>query len=139
MAHFIPLSAGGKSAEDLTRIFVREIWRLHGMLQDIISDRDSRFSSSAWKVFLATLGIKPRISTAFHPQSDGQTERIHQTIEAYLRSSANKERSDWCNLLPMAEYAYNNSATAGTGQTPFHANYDRLPGITTPLRLGNAL
>ena len=97
-------------------------------------NRDSRFTSSTWKVFLATLGIKPRISTAFYPQTDRQTERINQVIETYLRTFVNKEQSDWCDLLPMAEYAYNNSTTTATGQTPFYANYGRHPETTTPRR-----
>ena len=77
MAHFIPLSPGSKTAEGLARIFAREIWRLHGLPRDIVSDRDSRFSSDTWKVFIAALGIRPRMSTAFHPQTDGQTERVN--------------------------------------------------------------
>ena len=134
MAHFIPLSPGGKKAEDLARIFAREIWRLHGLPRDIVSDRDSRFTSDTWRVFLAALGVRPRMSTAFHPQTDGQTERTNQVIEAYLRSFVNKEQSDWVELLPMAEYAYNNSMTTATGLTPFYANYGFHPETTAPRR-----
>ena len=92
MAHLIPLPPKGKTAEDLARIFAREIWRLHGLPRDIVSDRDSRFTSDTWRVFIATLGIRPRMSTAFHPQTDGQTERVNQVIEAYLRSLLTKSR-----------------------------------------------
>ena len=74
MAHFIPLSPGGKTAEDLARIFAREIWRLHGLPRDIVSDRDSRFTADIGRVFLTTLGIHPEMSTAFHLQTNGQTE-----------------------------------------------------------------
>jgi len=63
------------------------------------------------------------MSTAFHPQNDGQTERLNQTIEAYLRVFFSKEQDDWVRLLPMAEFAYNNSTTAGNGTSPFYANY----------------
>jgi hypothetical protein len=94
MAHFIPLQKNGKTTEDLARIFAKEIWKLHGLPTDIVSDRDSRFTSTTWKAFIGTLGIKPRISTAFHPQTDGQTERLNQTIEAYLRSFVNHEMDD---------------------------------------------
>ena len=134
MAHFIPLASEAKTAEDLARIFAREIWRLYGLPRDIISDRDSRFTSATWQVFLATLGIKPRMSTSFHPQTDGQTERINQTIEAYLRPFINQEQDDWVDLLPMAEHAYNNSTTTATETTPFYANYRRYPESLNPRR-----
>jgi transposase InsO family protein len=132
MAHFIPLQKDGKTTADLVKIFAREIWKLHGLPLDIISDRDSRFTSSTWKVFLGTLGIKPRMSTAFHPQTDGQTERLNQTIEAYLRSFVNHEMNDWVDLLPMAEFAYNNSVTTATGLSPFYANYGYNPNGSNP-------
>jgi len=132
MAHFIPLLKDCKTAEDLSRIFAREIWRLHGLPRDIVSDRDSRFTSTTWQVFLSVLGIKPRMSTAFHPQTDGQTERVNQTIEAYLRPFVNKEMNNWVDLLPMAEHAYNNSVTTATGMTPFYANYGRHPESLNP-------
>ena len=74
------------------------------------------------------------MSTAFHPQTDGQTERTNQVIEAYLRSFVNKEQSDWVQLLLMAEYAYNNSVTTATGLTPFYANYGFHPETTAPRR-----
>ena len=70
MAHFIPLEIDRKKTDDLIRLFIRYYWRLHGIPQDIISDRDSRFTSRLWKDFLKLVGIKPRISTAFHPQTD---------------------------------------------------------------------
>ena len=81
------------------------IWRLHGLLRDIVSDRDSRFTSNTWKDFLSVTGIRPHMSTAFHPQTDGQTERVNQVIEAYLRPFLNQEQDDWVDLLPMAEHA----------------------------------
>jgi transposase InsO family protein len=74
MAYFIPLQKDGKITVDLTKIFAKEIWKLHGLPMDIVSDRDSRFTSTTWKAFIGTLGIKPRMSTAFYPQMDGQME-----------------------------------------------------------------
>jgi transposase InsO family protein len=132
MAHFVPLPKNGKTASDLTRIFTREIWRHHGLPSDIVSDRDSRFTSEVWKEFLRLSGIRPRMSTAFHPQTDGQTERLNQTIESYLRSFVNHEQDDWVNLLPMAEFAYNNSVTTATGLSPFYANFGFHPTATNP-------
>jgi hypothetical protein len=132
MAHFIPLKKDQKTAEYLVRIFAREIWRFHGIPTDIISDHDSHFTSTEWKQFLGILGVQPRMSTSFHPQTDGQPERINQTIEAYLRSFINYEMDNWVGLLPMAEFAYNNSVTQATGISPFFANYGRYPGCTNP-------
>jgi hypothetical protein len=136
MAHFIPLKPGRRGAEDLARIFAKEIWRFHGLPTDIVSDRDSRFTSDFWKEFLRLLGIRPRMSTAFHPQTDGQTERMNQTIEAYLRSFVNHEMDDWRELLPMAEFAYNNSVTTATGKSPFYANYGFHPALSNPAEQG---
>jgi hypothetical protein len=72
------------------------------------------------------------MSTAFHHQTDGQTQRLNQTIEAYLRSFVNHEQNDWVSLLPMAEFAYNNSVTMATGQSPFYSNYGFHPTATNP-------
>jgi len=130
MAHFVPLQE--KSFTDLAVIFAKEVWRLHGLPTDIVSDRDSRFTSETWKEFLSLLGIRPRMSTAFHPQTDGQTERLNQTIEAYLRAFVSQEQDNWASLLPMAEFAYNNSVTMGNGVTPFYANYGFHPATMDP-------
>ena len=111
MAHFVPLLKEEKKAEDLCQIFAREIWRLHGIPSDIVSDRDARYTSTTWQVFLSILGIRPRMSTSFYPQTDGQTERTNQMIQAYLRSYVNQVMSDWADLLPMAEFAYDNTIT----------------------------
>jgi len=130
MAHFIPLKE--KTALDLARIFAKEIWKNHGLPTDIVTDRDLRFTSEVWREFLKILEIRPRMSTAFHPQMDGQTERLNQTIEAYLRAFVGHEQDDWVRLLPMAEFAYNNSVTTGNGVTPFYANYGFHPQTINP-------
>jgi len=130
MAHFVPLQE--KTAQDLARIFSREVWRFHGTPTDMVSDRDSRFTSETGQEFLRILGTRPRMSTTFHPQTDGQTERLNQTIEAYLRAFVGKEQDDWASLLPMAEFAYNNSVTTGNGISPFYANYGFHPRTLNP-------
>ena len=119
MAHFIPLKQNKKNAEDPARIFAREIWRLHGLPRDIVSDCDSRFTSHTWKDFQSVTGIRLRMSTALHTQTDGQTERVNKVIEVYLRPYITQEQDDWVDLLPMAEHVYNNSITTATGMTPF--------------------
>ena len=129
MAHFIPLPTK-VSADDLARYFLRDIWRQHGLPSSIVSDRDSRFTSRFWKALMQLLQIQTKMSTAFHPQTDGQTERTNQTLEQYLRMYSNYERTDWADLLPMAEFAYNNAPASATGLTPFYANYGYNPRTT---------
>jgi len=132
MAHFLPLRREGKTVADLAIIFAREVWKYHGVPTDIVSDRDSRFTSETWKELLRLAGIRPYMSTAFHPQTNGQTERLNQTIEAYLWVFVVKEQDDWVRLLPMAEFAYNNSTTTGNGKSPFYANYGFHPAAMEP-------
>jgi len=132
MAHFLPLPQNGKTAVDLAVVFAREVWKFHGIPTDIVSDRDSRFTSEGQQELLKILRIRPRMSTAFHPQTNGQTERLNQTIEAYLRAFVSHEQNDWVQLLPMAEFAYNNSVTMGHGITPFYTNYGFHPRSMNP-------
>ena len=131
MAHFIPLKKPA-SAEELSRIFVREIWRLHGLPTDIVSDRDTRFTSTFWQGVVTKLDIRSRMSTAFHPQTDGQTEKTNQSIELYVRTFTNYEQDDWMDLLPLAKYAYNNSVSQGTKLSPFFVNYGYHPRTNWP-------
>jgi transposase InsO family protein len=131
MVHFIPLMKNEKRAENLTLVFAHEIWRLHAISTDIVSDRDSQFSSKFWNAFLIAIGVKLRTSTAFHPETDGQTERVNQTIKAFLRVFVNLEMNDSVELMPMAEFAYNNSRTTTTGHSPFYANYGFNPNSGT--------
>jgi len=135
MAHFLPLGKE-KMAADLTVIFAQEIWKHHGLPSDIISDRVSRFTSETWQEFLRLSGIRPRMSTAFHPQTDRQTERLNQTIEVYLQAFVDHEQDNWVGLLPMAEFAYNNSITMGNGMSPFYANYGFHPVSSDPAASG---
>lgn len=130
MAHFIPLLDNQKTAKTLAKVFVKEIWRLHGLPLDIVSDRDRRFTGDLWTEACNILGIRQRMSTAFQPETDGQTERVNSTIEHYIRCFTNYEQDNWTELLPLAEYAYNNSVTSATGYSPFYANYGFNPRST---------
>ena len=134
MAHFIPLEEEKKTAKDLARIFAQEKWRLHCLPRDMVSDRDSRFTSNTRKDCLAVTGIRPRMSTTFYTQTDGQTERVHQVIEAYLCPFLNQDQDDWVDLPPKAEHAYNSSMTSVTWITVFYANYRRHPELQNPQR-----
>src|SRR5258706_4223304 len=123
MAHFIPILDGQKTAEGCAKIFLANVWKLHGLPSDIVSDRDPVFTSKFWAELMERLDVRLRKSTAFRPQTDGQTERVNQSLEQYLRQYCNYEQDDWHDLLPLAEYAYNNSVTTATQVSPFYANY----------------
>jgi len=126
MANFIGLPTEA-TAKDVATVFLREVWKLHGLPTEIISDMDAKFSGEFWESLCKALGIKRRMSTAYHPQRDGQTERTNQVLEGYLRNVVNYDQDDCYQLLPLAEFAYNNSATNAHGLTPFYANYGFHP------------
>jgi transposase InsO family protein len=126
MAHVLPL-ATGNTAESLAKSFLEQIWKLHGLPDEIISDRDSRFTARFWTELLERLQVKRKMSSAHHPETDGQTERVNQLLEQCLRIFTNYEQNDWSEKLPMAEFSYNNSVTNATGKTPFYANYGFHP------------
>jgi len=106
---------------------VKEIWRLHGLHESIVSDRDTRFTSKFWTSLIQLLQVKLNLSTAFHPESDGQTERVNHTLEQYLRSYCSYQQDDWVSLLPFAEHAYNTSMSESTKASPFEINYGFSP------------
>ncbi|RAL58210.1 hypothetical protein DID88_002313 [Monilinia fructigena] len=114
-------------AEQLAYVFLRGIVSIHGVPDEIISDRDKLFTSKFWTTLLALMGIKRKLSTSFHPQTDGQTERTNQTMEAYLRCYVNYRQDNWVELLPMAQFAYNTSETETTKITPARANFGFNP------------
>ena len=126
MARFIGLHENA-TAKDVADTFLREVWKLHGLPTEIISDMDAKFSREFWESLCKMLGVKRRMSTAYHPQTDGQTERTNHVLEGYLRTFVNYDQDDWSQLLPLAEHAYNNSATNAHKMTPFFANYGFHP------------
>jgi len=126
MAHFIGLHENA-TAKDVADTLLREVCKLHGLPTEIISDMDAKFSSQFWESLCKMLGVKRRMSTAYHPQTDGQTERTKEGLEGYLRTFVHYDQNDWPQLLPLAEHAYNNSATNVHKMTPFFANYGFHP------------
>ncbi|WVZ83251.1 hypothetical protein U9M48_030418 [Paspalum notatum var. saurae] len=124
VAHFIPCRSTN-SASDLAPIYVREIVRLHGVPKTIISDRDSKFNSKFWQSLQSALGTDVVLSTAFHPHTDGQSERTIQTLEDMLRSCVLSWQGSWEDHLPLVEFAYNNSYHASIKCAPFEALYGR--------------
>ncbi len=141
MVHLIPVSVN-ITAEESARIFVDTVFRLHGMPEDFVSDRDPKFTSAFWVETFRLLGTSLNYSTADHPQSDGQTERVNRVLLDILRSYATTF-PHWSDFLPMVEFAINNAVHASTGQTPFYVNglrHPRLPhllhGVCPPLSGG---
>ncbi|KAL4011015.1 hypothetical protein IC575_028057 [Cucumis melo] len=123
-AHFIP----GKStytASKWAQLYMFEIVRLHGVPVSIVSDRDARFTSKFWKGLQAAMGTRLDFSTAFHPQTDGQTKRVNQVLEDMLRACALEFSGSWDSHLHLMEFAYNNSFQATISMTPFEALYDK--------------
>ena len=98
------------------------VTRHHSLLDSIVTDRESLFTSKFWLSLCYFLGIKRRLSIAFYPQTDGQTEMQNSTIEAYLQAFVNFKQNDWAQLLLIAEFAYNNAKNASTGYTLFKLN-----------------
>ena len=110
------------TAPALANVILNVVVRYHGLPDSIVSDRGSVFTSKFWSSLCYFLSIKRRLSTAFHPQTDGQTERQNSTMEAYLRAFVNYEQDNWAKLLLMAEFAYNNTKYVSTGYTLFELN-----------------
>jgi len=129
-AYFIPYMESS-TATDLAYTFLREIISRHGVPKTLISDRDKLFTSNFWRSLMQQLGVKHKLSTAFHPQTDGQTERLNQMLEQYLRSYINYQQNNWVQLLPTAQMAYNSSENESMKMTPHKANYGYDYDITT--------
>ncbi|KAH0636086.1 hypothetical protein KY289_036001 [Solanum tuberosum] len=113
------------SAEDYAKIYINEIVRLHGVPLSIISDRGSQFTSHFWKSFQKGLGTQVNLSTAFHPQTDGQAEHTIQTLEDMLRACVIDFKGSWDDHLPLIEFAYNNSYHSSIQMAPYEALYGR--------------
>ncbi|KAL0561316.1 hypothetical protein IC582_001739 [Cucumis melo] len=123
-AHFVP----GKStytASKWAQLYMSEIVRLHGVPVSIVSNRDARFTSKFWKGLQTAMGTRLDFSTAFHPQTDGQTERLNQVLEDMLRACALEFPGSWDSHLHLMEFAYNNSYQATIGMAPFEALYGK--------------
>ena len=127
-AHFIPTTTD-VTADTTARLFFDNIFTYHGLPIKIVSDRDAKFTSNFWQGLFALLGTKLAMSTAFHPQTDGQTERMNRTLEQMLRFYVSYRQDDWDLYLPTCQFAVNNAKQASTGETPFYLNHGRHPGL----------
>ena len=111
------------NAEQLAELYVKEIVRLHGMPLSIVSDRDTKFISKLWQGFQSVMGTELCLSTAFHPQTDGQSESSIQTLEE--RACALEYAGNWDHNLPLVDFAYNNSYHSSIDMAPCEALYGR--------------
>ncbi len=125
MAHFFPLKKGFRQ-EDVADLFLEQIVRLHGLPSSIVSDRDSRFTSPFWKALTKSLQIELKMSTAAHPQTDGQAEATVKIVQNLIIPYT-IEGHDWVRILPSLEFAYNSSQQSATGMSPFLLNYGYEP------------
>ena len=126
MAHFIPTTEK-TLAEGLARLFRDNVWKLHRLLESIISDGGPQFVAGIMRELNRILGIESKLSMAFHLQTDGQTERVNQELEQYLRMFIDHRQEQWPEWLGTAEFAYNNKAHLSTQTMPFKANYGQDP------------
>ena len=126
---FIPTTDTINSAE-LARLFVIHVFSKHGVPEHVTSDRGSEFVSRFFRSLGTALDMRLHFTSGYHPEGDGQTERVNQTLEQYLRIFTNYQQDNWSDLLPLAEFAYNNSPNASTGVSPFFANKGYHPNIS---------
>jgi len=126
MVHFISIIEK-TLAKGLARLFRDNVWKLHSLPESIILDRGPQFAAGLMRELNEMLGIKSKLSTAFHPQTDGQTERVNQELKQYLRMFIDHRQEQWLEWLGMAEFTYNNKVHSSTQVSPFKANYGQDP------------
>ena len=129
MVHYEPVKVT-INTPGLAEVILDVVVRHHGLPDSIVFDRGSLFTSKFSSLLCYFLGIKRRLSTAFHPQTNRQTKRQNSTMKAYLWVFVNFEQNNWAKLLLMAEFAYNNAKNASTGHTPFELNCGYHPQMS---------
>lgn len=127
-SHFVPLKHPF-AATLVAQAFMINIYKLHGMPKVLISDRDHIFRSELWKELFTRAGVKLAMSTAYHPQTDGQTERVNQCLETFLRCFVHACPQQWFRWLHLAEFWYNTSFHSSLGRSPFEVLYGHSPRV----------
>ena len=117
------------TSTQFAHLFIDHVLSKKGLPHVIVSDRDPRITSAFWQTLFTSLGSKLNMSTAHHPQTDGQSEITHRSIEQILRAYVSPLHDDWSSWLPIAEFSYNNSVSSSTRQTPFYANCGFHPTV----------
>lgn len=117
--------------QHITNRFIEWIWRTEGYPATLVSDRGTQFTSQFWKRLCQRIGTRPKLSSSFHPETDGQTERANAVVKAYLRAYVNFHQDNWVELLPVAEFVSNATKSTSTGKAPFEAMYGYIPSMGT--------
>ena len=136
-AHFLALSHPF-SAATVVQLYFEHIFKLHGLPKTIVSDRDKIFLSRFWQELFSLLKVSLHMSSAYHPQSDGQTEVVNRCLEGYLRCITGEKPVEWVLWLPLAEWWYNSNWHSSTGVTPFEAVYGQPPALHVPYLAGDS-
>jgi hypothetical protein len=126
--HLTGISVRTKTS-DLAWYYIRDIVRLHGMPESIVSDRDSKFTAKFWRELHRAMGTKLLMSTSFHPQTDGHSERAIRSIGQILRTTVSSDQKDWFTRIPLVEFALNSSINSSSGFAPFELNYGYMPRL----------
>jgi transposase InsO family protein len=134
MVHLIPTTTT-VTAEQCGRLYLDNVFRLHGLPLSIVSDRDAKFTGAFWKKLHQLLGTDLLMSTAYHPQTDGKTEKTNSTVLQILRNWVNSQGTDWAQHLPRVEFAFNSAEGSSTKQTPFQINYGFSPRHLPPISI----
>jgi len=124
MVHFVATTEE-MLVEELIRLFRDNMWKLYGLPESVVSDKGPQFAAELTKELNKMLGIKMRLSTVFHPQTDGQMEQMNQELEQYLRFFVKYRQKDWPEWLALAEFVVNNKVHTAMKVLPFIANYRR--------------
>lgn len=128
MIHLIPINVDIKTTE-LAYLYMEHVVRLHGLPKSIVSDRDSKFTAKFWRELHRLMGTKMLMSTAFHPQTDGASERAIRSVSQILRGKVRADQRDWAEKIPMTEFAINSAINSSTGFAPFELNYGYMPSM----------
>jgi hypothetical protein len=131
-AHTLPTTSN-VTAEGTIDLYYKEIFRLHGLPEAFVSDRGPQFAAKLMRTLLKRLGIQSNLTTAYHPQANGQTERTNQETEKFLRFYTSRRQDDWDEHLPMAEFALNSRVHSAHGRTPFEADHGYTPLFNLPV------
>ena len=115
---------------DLAKLFILHVFSKHGVPSHVTSDRRSEFVSHFFRSLGKALDMQLHFTSGYHPEGNGQTERTNQTLEQYLQVYSNYQQDNWSDLLPLAEFAYNNAPSATTGISPFYTNKGYHPNIS---------
>lgn len=129
MVHIIPVNTR-MTANELSWIYICEVVRLHRLPERIVSDRDSKFTSRWWRELHRVLGSKLLMSTSFHPQTDGQTERMNRSVGQIFRATIRRpDQLDWLEVVDLTEFAINSAISRISGYAPFELNYGYMPAF----------